>query len=147
MVTNYPKRPIFAPSDALRKIEAEVEAIRQEVMAISNVVLMDPKVRHILSRKRVEETLVHRFRTGAKAARNSLIDCLDEGRPRFGMGHSRLARTGGRFGQVRCAPESGSALMSPRPSITVVSFCWRILLISESMDHHDSEIMDDRSID
>ena len=32
-------------------------------------------------------------------------------------------------------------------SITVVIFCWRILLISESMDHHDSEIMDDRSID
>jgi hypothetical protein len=32
-------------------------------------------------------------------------------------------------------------------SVTVVSFCWRILLISESMDHHDSEIMDDRSID
>jgi hypothetical protein len=26
-------------------------------------------------------------------------------------------------------------------SITVVIFCWRILLISESMDHHDSEIM------
>ena len=33
------------------------------------------------------------------------------------------------------------------PSITVVIFCWHILLISESMDHHDSEIMDDRSID
>jgi hypothetical protein len=33
------------------------------------------------------------------------------------------------------------------PSITVVIFCWRILLISESMGHHDSEIMDDRSID
>jgi hypothetical protein len=33
------------------------------------------------------------------------------------------------------------------PSITVVIFCWRILLISESMDHHHSEIMDDRSID
>ena len=32
-------------------------------------------------------------------------------------------------------------------SITVVIFCWRILLISESMDHHDLEIMDDRSID
>jgi hypothetical protein len=32
-------------------------------------------------------------------------------------------------------------------SITVVSFCWRILLISESMGHHDSEIMDDGSID
>jgi hypothetical protein len=37
--------------------------------------------------------------------------------------------------------------MSPDPSITVVIFCWRILLISESMGHHDSEIMDDRSID
>jgi hypothetical protein len=36
---------------------------------------------------------------------------------------------------------------SGRPSITVVIFCWHILLISESMDHHDSEIMDDRSID
>src|SRR6476661_7677142 len=33
------------------------------------------------------------------------------------------------------------------PIITVVIFCWRILLISESMGHHDSEIMDDRSID
>ena len=33
------------------------------------------------------------------------------------------------------------------PSITVVIFYWRILLISESMGHHDSEIMDDRSID
>jgi len=33
------------------------------------------------------------------------------------------------------------------PNITVVIFCWRILLISESMGHHDSEIMDDRSID
>ena len=32
-------------------------------------------------------------------------------------------------------------------SITVVIFCWHILLISESMDHHDSEIMDDRNID
>ncbi len=37
--------------------------------------------------------------------------------------------------------------LSTRPSITVVIFCWRILLISESMGHHDSEIMDDRSID
>ena len=35
----------------------------------------------------------------------------------------------------------------PCASITVVSFCWRICLISESMDHHDSEIMDDGSID
>jgi hypothetical protein len=26
-------------------------------------------------------------------------------------------------------------------------FCWRICLISESMGHHDSEIMDDRGID
>jgi hypothetical protein len=37
--------------------------------------------------------------------------------------------------------------LSTRPSITVVIFYWRILLISESMGHHDSEIMDDRSID
>ena len=29
------------------------------------------------------------------------------------QGHTRLARTGGRFGQVRYAPESGNALMSP----------------------------------
>ena len=35
----------------------------------------------------------------------------------------------------------------PKPSITVVIFCWRICWISESMGHHDSEIMDDRSID
>ena len=34
-----------------------------------------------------------------------------------------------------------------RNVITVVIFYWRILLISESMGHHDSEIMDDRSID
>jgi hypothetical protein len=33
------------------------------------------------------------------------------------------------------------------PSITVVIFCWHICLISESMGHHDSEIMDDRGID
>jgi hypothetical protein len=32
-------------------------------------------------------------------------------------------------------------------TITVVSFCWHICLISESMGHHDSEIMDDGSID
>jgi hypothetical protein len=32
-------------------------------------------------------------------------------------------------------------------SITVVILCWHICLISESMGHHDSEIMDDRSID
>jgi hypothetical protein len=29
----------------------------------------------------------------------------------------------------------------------LVIFCWHICLISESMGHHDSEIMDDRSID
>ena len=32
-------------------------------------------------------------------------------------------------------------------STTVVIFCWHICLISESMGHHDSEIMDDGSID
>jgi hypothetical protein len=32
-------------------------------------------------------------------------------------------------------------------SITVVIFCWRDCLISESMGHHDSEIMDDGGID
>jgi hypothetical protein len=32
-------------------------------------------------------------------------------------------------------------------SITVVIFCWRNCLISESMGHHDSEIMDDGGID
>jgi len=32
-------------------------------------------------------------------------------------------------------------------SITVVILCWHICLISESMGHHDSEIMDDRGID
>ncbi len=36
---------------------------------------------------------------------------------------------------------------NPGTSITVVIFCWHICLISESMGHHDSEIMDDRSID
>jgi hypothetical protein len=43
----------------------------------------------------------------------------------------------------RCAHE----LMSSDPSITVVILLWHICLISESMGHHDSEIMDDRSID
>jgi hypothetical protein len=38
-------------------------------------------------------------------------------------------------------------LMSLNPSITVVIFYWRICLMSESMGHHDSEIMDDGSID
>ena len=37
--------------------------------------------------------------------------------------------------------------LSTRPSITVVIFCWRDCLISESMGHHDSEIMDDGGID
>ena len=32
-------------------------------------------------------------------------------------------------------------------SITVVIFCWRNCLISESMGHHNSEIMDDGGID
>ena len=41
----------------------------------------------------------------------------------------------------------GSGLVHSMASITVVIFCWHILLISESMDHHDLEIMDDRSID
>ena len=39
------------------------------------------------------------------------------------------------------------ALCSALLSITVVILCWHICLISESMGHHDSEIMDDRSID
>jgi hypothetical protein len=43
--------------------------------------------------------------------------------------------------------EFSSQSVKRPPSITVVIFCWHILLISESMDHHDSEIMDDRSID
>jgi hypothetical protein len=43
--------------------------------------------------------------------------------------------------------ENDGACHSGALSITVVIFCWRILLISESMGHHDSEIMDDRSID
>ena len=59
----------------------------------------------------------------------------------------------------RCAPQLSAAallqliatrheaLIGHRTSITVVIFCWHILLISESMDHHDLEIMDDRSID
>ena len=34
-----------------------------------------------------------------------------------------------------------------RPSITVVIFCWRNCLISKSMGHHNSEIMDDGGID
>ena len=50
------------------------------------------------------------------------------------------------IGAINAAIIAGNPLEKP-PSITVVIFCWRILLISESMDHHDSEIMDDRSID
>ena len=50
------------------------------------------------------------------------------------------------FRQKRHRTNKGYEL-EKKPSITVVIFCWRILLISESMDHHDSEIMDDRSID
>ncbi len=45
-----------------------------------------------------------------------------------------------------CQRENPSKV-SGRLSITVVIFCWHICLISESMGHHDSEIMDDRSID
>ena len=56
-MANYPKRPVFVPSDALRKIEREIEEVRIEVMSISNIVNMDPKVRAILARKRAEETL------------------------------------------------------------------------------------------
>jgi hypothetical protein len=49
---------------------------------------------------------------------------------------------------VRLANQNLEAAgMSRNASITVVIFYWRILLISESMGHHDSEIMDDRSID
>ena len=44
-------------------------------------------------------------------------------------------------------PRDSTAARAAEASITVVIFCWHILLISESMDHHDSEIMDDRSID
>jgi hypothetical protein len=44
-------------------------------------------------------------------------------------------------------PVSANALLGLRPSITVVIFYWHICLISESMGHHDSEIMDDGSID
>ncbi len=49
--------------------------------------------------------------------------------------------------RIRIVFSARKNLMSSDPSITVVIFCWRILLISESMGHHDSEIMDDRSID
>ena len=40
-----------------------------------------------------------------------------------------------------------TGIMGTCPSITVVIFRWRICLISESMGHHDLEIMDDRGID
>ena len=42
---------------------------------------------------------------------------------------------------------NGRQIAASALSITVVIFCWQICLISESMGHHDSEIMDDRSID
>ncbi len=46
---------------------------------------------------------------------------------------------------ARCdlAPQSST----DGTSITVVIFCWRDCLISESMGHYDSEIMDDGGID
>jgi hypothetical protein len=47
---------------------------------------------------------------------------------------------------ITSKPSRKSRFQQP-VSITVVIFYWRILLISESMGHHDSEIMDDRSID
>jgi len=61
----------------------------------------------------------------------------------------RLYQSAGRRAEAHAplAPALEVAPLLPRSSITVVIFCWRILLISESMDHHDSEIMDDRSID
>jgi hypothetical protein len=53
--TNYPKRPVFVSSDALRKIDRELEALSIEIMSITNIVNMDPKVRAILARKKAQE--------------------------------------------------------------------------------------------
>ena len=58
------------------------------------------------------------------------------------IGHFKPARLDTRIGH-----QDQPRFMSTRPSITVVILCWHICLISESMGHHDSEIMDDRSID
>jgi Transmembrane secretion effector len=51
------------------------------------------------------------------------------------------------FLSAEAEARSGSADGRGSTSITVVILCWHICLISESMGHHDSEIMDDRSID
>jgi hypothetical protein len=43
--------------------------------------------------------------------------------------------------------DTDKPIVDMQASITVVIFYWHICLISESMGHHDSEIMDDGSID
>jgi Transposase, Mutator family len=60
---------------------------------------------------------------------------------------ARMLSSIGAWTAVRPPAREGFRVTAVGPSITVVIFCWHILLISESMDHHDSEIMDDRSID
>ena len=52
-----------------------------------------------------------------------------------------------RLAGSRSREERGRMTAGLLPSTTVVILCWHICLISESMGHHDLEIMDDRSID
>lgn len=86
MSTVYPRRRIFAASDDLLKIEREVEEIRQEVMAISNIVLMDPKVRAIISKAKAQATL-ERIKPITHAAEMQRL--LDDRRDRQKKIHER----------------------------------------------------------
>jgi hypothetical protein len=52
------------------------------------------------------------------------------------------AGSSGRSTEISCQTKITTVMF-----ITVVIFCWRDCLISESMGHHDSEIMDDGGID
>ena len=85
MSTVYPRRRIFAASDDLLKIEREVEEIRQEVMAISNIVLMDPKVA-IISKAKAQATL-ERIKPITHAAEMQRL--LDDRRDRQKKIHER----------------------------------------------------------
>jgi hypothetical protein len=88
---------------------------------------------------RVAETSVH----------TSTTDVMTSGRKRRNVPTGDEAPPHSITSSARESSEGGIVMPSSFAvlSITVVSFCWRILLIFESMGHHDSEIMDDGSID
>jgi hypothetical protein len=75
--------------------------------------------------------------TGQRAANrgNALAPHAELSRASTGLGH-------------RQSPLLKATSRDKRSSLALqLFFCWRICLISESMGHHDSEIMDDRGID